>query len=61
MFNFELTLDEANLVLGALGKQPFEVVSALIQNIQQQAQPQLERVKGEIDAAKTAEATPAAE
>ena len=44
MFQFELTLDEANLVLAALGKAPFEQVAALIGKIKQQAEPQLERV-----------------
>jgi hypothetical protein len=38
---FELTDQEANLVMAALAKQPFEVVAGLIQKIQQQAQPQL--------------------
>jgi hypothetical protein len=48
MFQFELTLDEANLVLAALGKAPFEQVAALIGKIKQQAEPQLERVQKEI-------------
>ena len=56
MFEFKLTLDEANMVLGALGKQPFELVAKLINNIQTQAQPQLERVQKEVEAAKAAEA-----
>lgn len=54
MFEFKLTLEEANAVLGALGKQPFEQVAKLINNIQTQAQPQLERVQKEMEAAKTA-------
>ena len=56
MFEFKLTLEEANMVLGALGKQPFEQVAKLINNIQTQAQPQLERVQKETEAAKAAEA-----
>lgn len=56
MFEFKLTLEEANMVLGALGKQPFEVVAKLINNIQAQAQPQLERVQKEVEAAKAAAA-----
>ena len=56
MFNFQLTLDEANLVLTALGKAPFDQVATLIGNIRQQAQPQLERVQAEMDAAKIADA-----
>ena len=55
MFQFELTLDEANLVLAALGKQPFEVVAALIQKIREQAEPQLPRVQAAIEAAKQLE------
>lgn len=54
MFQFELTLDEANLVLAALGKQPFEVVAPLIGKIKQQAEPQLPRVQAELEAAKKA-------
>ena len=41
MLKFELTLEETNLILGALGKQSFEVVAPVIQKIQAQAQPQL--------------------
>lgn len=50
MFNFELTLDEANLVLAALGKAPFEQVAGLIGKLKEQAQPQLERVQAAISA-----------
>jgi hypothetical protein len=39
--NFELTLDEANIVLAALSKLPYEHSAGLIQKMQQQAQPQL--------------------
>ena len=45
---FELTLDEANVVLASLGKQPFDSVAQLIQNIQQQAQPQLPALEAAI-------------
>ncbi len=41
MLKFELTVEEANLILNALSKQPFEVVSGLIAKIQEQARPQL--------------------
>jgi hypothetical protein len=41
MLKFELTLDEANLVLAALGKAPFDQVAALIGKMREQAQPQL--------------------
>ena len=60
MFKFELTLDEANLILAALGKAPFDQVAGLINKIKEQAQPQLERVQAEI-AAQQAEAGKAAE
>ena len=40
--NLELDLNEVNLVLGALGAQPYSQVSALITNIQAQAKLQLE-------------------
>jgi len=39
--HFTLTLEEANLVLSCLAKQPFEAVSGLIQKLQMQAAPQL--------------------
>jgi len=56
---FELTLQEANTVLGALGKQPFDAVAQLITNIQQQAQPQLPALEAKMKA--EAEAKAAAE
>ena len=51
MFHFELTLDEANLVLAALGKAPFDQVANLIGKLKQQAEPQLQRVQVELAAA----------
>ena len=56
MFQFELTLDEANLILAALGKQPFEIVAPLIGKLKQQAEPQLPRVQAELEAAQKAAA-----
>jgi hypothetical protein len=38
----ELTVEEVNMILAALGKQPYEFVFKLIGNIQQQAQLQLQ-------------------
>ena len=62
MFKFELTLDEANLILAALGKAPFEQVAGLINKLKEQATPQLERVQAEVAAQQAqAEAAPAAE
>ena len=49
MFNFELTLDEANLILAALGKQPYDAVAGLIMKIKQQAEPQIPRVQKELE------------
>ena len=41
MLKFELSVDEANLILAALGKAPFEQVAGLIAKLREQAQPQL--------------------
>lgn len=49
--NFELTLDEANLVLGSLGRGPYDQVAALIQNIRAQAEPQLPALEAAMKAA----------
>ena len=56
MFQFELTLDETNLILAALGKQAFETVAPLIGKIKQQAEPQLPRVQLEAAQRATEEA-----
>ena len=61
MFEFHLTLDEANLVLAALGKQPFEVVAGLINNIKTQAEPQIPRVQEEMARAKAEQEAAASE
>lgn len=42
MLKFDLTLDEANAILAALAKQPFEQVAELIGKLRNQAQPQLD-------------------
>jgi hypothetical protein len=36
-FSFTITEQEANIIIGALAKQPFEVVANLIQKLQVQA------------------------
>lgn len=41
VLKFELTAEEANVVVGSLAKQPFEVVAGLINKLQMQAAPQL--------------------
>jgi hypothetical protein len=61
MLKFELTLDEANLVLAALGKAPFEQVAGLIGKMREQAQPQLPALEAAQRAAQEAAQTPAAE
>lgn len=57
MLKFELKLEEANLILAALAKAPYEQVAGLIRNLQEQAQPQLPA----LEAAAKAEAAQAAE
>lgn len=51
---FKLTIDEANLILEALGTMPFKTVFALIGKIQTQAGEQLNGIgqKQEAEAAK---------
>lgn len=39
---FEVTIEEANLLVAALAKQPFETVAGLIGKLQAQAQAQLQ-------------------
>lgn len=41
MLKFELTIEEANVILAALGKQSYDAVAGIITKIQQQAAPQL--------------------
>ena len=47
----ELTIAETNVILGALAKQPYEVVAALVNKIQTQGGPQVEAVQAEEAAA----------
>lgn len=54
MFQFELTLDEANFILSVLGQQEYNKVAGLIAKINQQAQPQIPRVQKEIEEANAA-------
>lgn len=42
---FKLTLEETNIILSALSKQPFEVVAKLINKISNEAQEQLKPVQ----------------
>lgn len=42
---FELTIDETNVVMTALGRMPYESVFNLVQKLQQQAGPQLQTLQ----------------
>ena len=47
VLQYELTAEEANVVMASLAKQPFEIVAGLIDKLQRQAQPQLaQKVEG---------------
>lgn len=50
--SFELTIQETNVVMASLAKQPYEVVAPVIAKIQGQAQPQVQaaHAAGKIDA-----------
>jgi len=39
---FEVTMEEGNLLIAALAKQPFEVVAGVINKLQQQARDQMQ-------------------
>jgi len=39
---FEVSIEEGNILIAALAKQPFEAVAGLIQKLQQQAVPQMQ-------------------
>lgn len=43
MIKFEVTVEEANLILTALGRLPFEAVATLIPKIQKQGQEQMQQ------------------
>ena len=38
----ELTVDQLNLIMGCLGKQPYEVVFVVVDEIQKQARTQIQ-------------------
>ena len=48
---FEFTLEETNLVLNALGRMPYESVFQLIDNLRNQATPQLPAVQAAAEEA----------
>ena len=43
--NFEVTVEEANLIVQALAEMPFKLSAALIQKLQQQGKAQLDQPK----------------
>jgi hypothetical protein len=43
---FEFTLDETNLIMASLARMPYESVFQIIENIRQQAAPQLPQQTG---------------
>lgn len=49
---FEVSMEEANLLIAALAKQPFEAVAGLIQKLQQQAQSQMQQAPSVEEAPK---------
>jgi hypothetical protein len=58
---FNVTVDQANVLLAALGTQPYDRVAPIIGTIQQQAQAQLAQAAQAAQAAAEAPAAPAAE
>jgi hypothetical protein len=55
MIKLELTVNEVNIILGSLGKQPFEAVASVINKIQEQGAPQAAALAQAEAAAKQAE------
>lgn len=42
---FDITLEEANLILQALGEVPYRVSFSLVEKLKQQAQPQIQEAQ----------------
>lgn len=49
MIKLELSIDEVNLIMNGLGNMSYVNVSALIDNIRTQVDPQLEQPKPAVD------------
>ena len=47
--SLNLTVREVNVILGLLGKYPFEEVNQLVSRIQEEGQPQVRKLVGEIE------------
>lgn len=57
--HLELSIEDVNLILEALGEQPFKSVYGLVSRLQNQARTQLQATSaGEADAPSAAEAEP---
>lgn len=50
VLKFELTVAQANVILQALAEIPFKVAQPLIQELQSQAAPQIEKIQAELPA-----------
>lgn len=46
--NFEFTVEQVNIILGSLGRMPYEAVAGLIPEIQRQAQGQLDGMPRDV-------------
>lgn len=44
---FDITIEEANIILQALGEVPYRVSFSLVEKLKQQAQPQLQEAQAE--------------
>jgi hypothetical protein len=42
--HFEFTIEEVNMIMGALARLPYEAVAPMIDNIRRQAEPQLQQM-----------------
>ena len=55
MIKLELSIEQVNIILASLGKQPFEAVATVINEIQRQGGPQAAAIQAEAEAAAKAE------
>ena len=54
VLKFDLTVAQANVILQALAEIPFKVAQPLIQELQSQAAPQIEKIQAEMPAQEAA-------
>jgi hypothetical protein len=43
--NFEFNIDELNVIMAALGRMPYEQVFQLVENVRNQAAPQIQQLQ----------------